>query len=661
MQVQNQLANLIKTANYLDNYRLRTVAHREVNVRIVAETAEIKSDRWRNVIEGYLNTQKFYIIVPQEYFKEALKVYDKIKRQNAIYGTGIVDTEKLKRINPIADMGSLATEIETNDLDVKVFLNYTLGRVQKCDNVSELRRFRTAVTDEGMLYQNFVVRAMNPERWRKPAIGQDAIKRRLESVKQEIALMTEQITLFANVKTGLDYIKELNLLNNTEIENVVLAAENFLSITAIESDLFTLKKNRESIDTSAIESLKNSILKLDGNITDQENLLREFSEKRGSFKENLRQLKEQTIPLLAEEQKKQESNIITEYHNDWIIEKGYPRYVHELSSRGKPDKIAEAFPREQSRSKNAKNEAWEQTKEFRRTYNEKYKMGFDIKSETNEAYDDEWLELAENKLSDYLVKIADARLKAFEQFQEDFLSRLQNNINNAKRQIDELNGALRGSSFGEDTYRFRIIPKSEYKRYYDMIVDEMLLQGGYNLLSGQFNAKYKDEIADLFAIITNEDGIGGSKGSMEYEKRVQEFTDYRTYLDFDLEVVGNDGVAQRLSRTLGKKSGGETQTPFYIAVLASFAQLYRIGREKTYKTARLIIFDEAFSKMDGERIIRSIELLRKFEFQAILSAPPDKMADIATLVDRNLCVLRNGERTCVRSFDPKQIEEIMYE
>lgn len=92
-------------------------------------------------------------------------------------------------------------------------------------------------------------------------------------------------------------------------------------------------------------------------------------------------------------------------------------------------------------------------------------------------------------------------------------------------------------------------------------------------------------------------------------------------------------------------------------MLASFAQLYRTGRDKTYKTSRLIIFDEAFSKMDSERIVRSIELLRKFNFQAILSAPPDKIGDIATLVDRNLCVLREGKHACVRSFDPKQSEE----
>lgn len=121
-----------------------------------------------------------------------------------------------------------------------------------------------------------------------------------------------------------------------------------------------------------------------------------------------------------------------------------------------------------------------------------------------------------------------------------------------------------------------------------------------------------------------------------------------------------NGRIEHLSKTMGKKSGGETQTPFYIAVLASFVQLYRI-QDKTKNTARIIIFDEAFSKMDGERIIKSIELLRKFKFQVLLSAPPDKIGDIAALVDRNLCVIREDKRTRVVPFDPKHMEGLMDE
>ena len=633
--------------------RLRTIAKQDVKVRMVAEVAEIKGDRWRNAIEGYLHNQKFYTIVPEEHFKDALHVFDAIKKKKAVYGTGIIDTERLRSTNPLADTGSLAQEIETEDADARLFLDYTLGRIIKCDSVQELRRSHTSITDEGMLYQNFAVRAMNPLRWAKPAIGFGAIRRRLEAVKKEIDLLTKQITACASVKIGLDSVSSLTVLSSAEIEHIVSSAKNMAIISDLKVDLLSLQKNREAIDTTKIDIIKIRIASLENSIAEQDNLMRQDMDHKATLAERQRIAEYETIPRIKDELRDQQALIAARYTEQWVTETGLPRYNRELASRGGADRIAGAFPREQTGAKNAKEKAWESLVDLRRDYNDKYKMGFDIKATANEVYADTWQQLSNNELPGYLARISDAKAKALEQFQEDFISRLQNNIVSAKRQIEDLNSALKGAYFGEDAYRFKINPKLEYKRFHDMIVDEMITQGGYNLLSIQFNEKYKEEIADLFAIITNEEGGQSS----EYERRVREFTDFRTYLSFDLEVLSQDGESQRLSKTMGKKSGGETQTPFYIAVLASFAQLYRGGRDKTYKTSRLIIFDEAFSKMDGERIIRSIELLRKFKFQVILSAPPDKIGDIATLVDRNLCVLREGKHAEVRSFDPQEAED----
>lgn len=61
--------------------------------------------------------------------------------------------------------------------------------------------------------------------------------------------------------------------------------------------------------------------------------------------------------------------------------------------------------------------------------------------------------------------------------------------------------------------------------------------------------------------------------------------------------------------------------------------------------------------MDSERIQESIKLLRRFGLQAIISAPPEKIGDVAPLVDRNLCVIRGEDKACVRAFDSKKINE----
>ncbi len=133
---------------------------------------------------------------------------------------------------------------------------------------------------------------------------------------------------------------------------------------------------------------------------------------------------------------------------------------------------------------------------------------------------------------------------------------------------------------------------------------------------------------------------------------IERYTDFRTYLKFDLETTDQNGSKQLLSQTLNTKSGGETQTPFYIAMLASFAQLYQVNNLSglANNTVRLVVFDEAFNKMDSDRIIESVRLLRKLGLQAIICTPPEKAQDIAPIADRTFVVTKNKYQMCALPF-----------
>jgi uncharacterized protein YPO0396 len=88
---------------------------------------------------------------------------------------------------------------------------------------------------------------------------------------------------------------------------------------------------------------------------------------------------------------------------------------------------------------------------------------------------------------------------------------------------------------------------------------------------------------------------------------------------------------------LKKNSGGEGQNPLYVALLASFAQAYRIGMSPKVQrnpTIRLVVLDEAFSKMDGEKVASCIRLIRDLGFQVIISATNDKIQNYLENVDR---------------------------
>ena len=140
----------------------------------------------------------------------------------------------------------------------------------------------------------------------------------------------------------------------------------------------------------------------------------------------------------------------------------------------------------------------------------------------------------------------------------------------------------------------------------------------------------------MFAKITLDDDAD--------KKVVKEYTDYRSYLDFDIRITNKSGEVKYFSKIYGDMSGGEAQTPYYVAIAASFAQLYNAD------TVRLIMPDEAFDKMDDERIERMMKFFNSMGFQIILGTPPGKIEIIGEYVDEVLMAYRAGDHSIVEEY-----------
>ena len=168
-----------------------------------------------------------------------------------------------------------------------------------------------------------------------------------------------------------------------------------------------------------------------------------------------------------------------------------------------------------------------------------------------------------------------------------------------------------------------------------MIMSRELEFGNTGLFSGAFTERFQSTIDNLFAQILSLSENDTGKTA----QNVALFSEYKTYLTFKLYSTNGSGRKEDLSKSIFTKSGGESQTPFYIAILASFAQLYRTTDiSDSGNTVRIVIFDEAFSKMDDVRIIESVHLLRKLDLQAIICTPPDKASDLQPISDKTLLV-----------------------
>ena len=652
----------VQTLKRLLEEELFRLHKKAVDVSVLADLLEIRNPRWRNAIEGYLDQQKFYLLVPEEYYGDALAIYDRQKKEQKIWDAGLVDLGKLRRNFSKKPMeGSLAEEIETDHPDARLYADYLLGGVIKCEKIQELNRHKTAITDSCMLYKGFVSRKLNPARYASPFIGRRSMELLLE---QKQAELETQNRLYDEVLRGHRVISQAagtGILSDYEAARHQAAVERRQELEDLKETRTQVQQEYDSLDFLYLDRMRRQIEELKGTYEKKEQSWHKLDKENTRCQTQLEGLKSKDLPEIIGQITKVRNQIGQEFDQAWIQETGEPRFVEIQSQQGEfSHTLRERFFAAMRQTEISRDKLRSQRTRKRSEYNSQYKMPYDIELESNQYFDKELEELDQIRLPEYLEKIKDSKQKAYDQFRDDFIAKIKSNIESVTQQLEELNDSLKKSVFGTDRYRFVKSPRPEYRNYYDMIMDPLLMDtGGWNIASQSFNQKYQKEIDELFQLlIFNETNVTAERRA-EYEKSIRKFTDYKTYLVFDLIVTDEQGNEQRLSRTLLKKSGGETQIPFYIALLASFSQVCRIRNRSQNNTIRVIILDEAFSKMDGERIQESIHLLRRFGLQAIFSAPPDKIPDIAPLVDRNIAVYKDSRHSFTRYFDPKQMEELV--
>ncbi len=104
-------------------------------------------ERWRGALEGYLNNQKYYLLVEPGRYQDALNIYDRLKQEAEYRAFGLVDIGKLREKETLRPLpGSLAEKVETENKLARSYADYLLGRVICCDTAEQLRCYKTAIT-----------------------------------------------------------------------------------------------------------------------------------------------------------------------------------------------------------------------------------------------------------------------------------------------------------------------------------------------------------------------------------------------------------------------------------------------------------------------------------------------------------------------------------
>lgn len=597
--------------------------------RIFADLLEIEKPEWQDAVEGYLNTQRFNIIVDPRYYDIAADVYDRMKTK--IHSAGIVNAERLMHSESEITDHSLSLAVSSENRFARAYADYILGRVICCDNVAELKMHNIAITRECMKYQGHVLQKIPESVYKTPYIGRRALLVQLEIAQKEYSQCLE--TQAALRDKLLECNRIITFIDECNFES---AKKN----VGAEASLIDLKRKLQNAETELADARNNPTfielgIKLDAARRATENLKaeREMTVKSIANKErdceagrnSLETIKEQIV--IAEEEKIKVSS-----GNTKALKDAETRY--EENVRTKPaGTIAENYGPRRKTIENQMNKALGELMELQ----VKFKDGdLGTGMEQVPSYRDELEKLEKSDLIAYEDRLAKVQEDCEIEFRENFLAKMRENIERAETIFSQLNKSLKGIYYGNDSYKFELSPNKERQSLYDMITSDVNI-AGQNLFTSIFEKEYHAEMEDLFSKLTDE--------NLADQSIVNELTDYRSYLDYDIQIISKDGKIQKFSKTYGEKSGGETQTPYYVAIAASFAQIYS-GRE----TARIVLLDEAFNNMDEDRIESMMQFFNSQNFQLIMAAPPARMEIIGEYIDSVYLVIRGGNCSTVEEY-----------
>ena len=650
--------------------RLHERCGKFVNVHILADLLDVKDERWHNAVEGYLGNNKLQLIVEPKYARAAMDIYQEMDTKR-FFRAAVLDTEKLTKDKHQVQPGALAEVVKAKEGYVQEYINFFLGNVKKCESLDELRECRIGVTPDCMLYQSYKLQHMNPENYtRRAYIGETSMRQRIRKLEEKCEKLNGERM---PVQELLEEIRQA-----MQMEMLKQPAEDYLGWLADSKAIISKEKKKAQL-LEQMQKLKDeSVAAWEGKKKEvqaaQDAKKESVSKVQEAIWENKKEIERLNAEVLeSEEQMKDVKRK--------VADKRYEKEFQEYLSGRKSENYEYLRRQMVSRVYTLREEeedAYRKLVEERSSYIREYpNRTFSTSIRDNVPYEKLLNSLSCDHLETYRESAKTQAKAAVEHFKDDFIFKIRSAILEAYQRRDELNRIISKLDFGKDKYQFVITKnKGADGKYYKMFMDDSLqirpsdlddtMDNQLDMFTMEHENQYGEMMNELINIFIPPENA--TKDEMDEAKRnMDKYADYRTYLSFDMQQIvhGDKEMTIGLSKMIKKNSGGEGQNPLYVALLASFAQLYKINLSpKMHRspTLRLVVLDEAFSKMDAEKVASCISLIRGLGFQAIISATNDKIQNYLENVDKTFVYANPNKRhISIQEFEKTEFGELAEE
>jgi uncharacterized protein YPO0396 len=648
-----------ETTEFIDE-----IGRRGITAEVLSDILEIEDESWRDATERLLGSNRDTIFVAPANYEAALAVID--GNQRAFGRISLANTVKLTRHASRPRPGMLTDVLKPGNDLAAAFIDRKFGSVQLAEARSDFTRDGRWLLRSGLYDDGTSSRALAPTR---PKIGQKGamqglplFKKRKEEIAEELetlaaegqegTILIEAIRKFERIAEDLgDNQAPFSTLRNDwdtksdriqEAEDDIAAIEDSAECDALDAEIEEAVERKNTLDSSRDEvakavyglerDIKDTNAKLDGADT-------ELGSKANVSKAN--GIYRRAMELVL-------STSRWDYHLEFFAR---------LSAENEPVRIAhnaataarEAGQRLVSSLADLKIEAGNAIDlcEARNIVPERMDLLEDVRPWAVSMLH----ELRNDRLLEHETVLEQCRRQSDELFKTGFVNELASKFEDVRRQIGDLNSVIRGTKFLGEVYKLKMFPAPGREAFHVVVKNQNEVNtatSGGGLFMGTASPEVQAAMDEIKSTIFSPD--------MTVD--LDEFTDYRRYFAFDLEITNEEtGVVNTLRSRQGAGSGGEVQTPYYICLMAAMSNIYYGGPYKDLKPGEgglcLAIFDEAFSNMDGKVTGQAIDLGRSLGLQLILCGPSDKKVVLQRNAETLLTVVKSSNARHTRIYPQK--------
>ena len=642
--------------------RLRRLLRAELElasheVVFLCTVLDIPNPEWQDAVEGVLGHNRFTLLVPSAHYPAAMRLYSERRHKDGLYGVALLDTETIlaNQTEHAPRTASLASEITTNHPAARAFVDLLLGHYVKCNTLDDLRSHRTAITRECFVRRNYTDGYLNPQVCGRWFIGERATPRQIENRQMRLDEIASEMVILRKQDSDL---RERLALTGEKVRPLIElehALEGLSALPEREAQQSSLTAELESLDLRAADSLQADVERIQAEFTHLQSETGALERKIGGLEAEAHTLSEGEIPRLESEIDQSIQTAAAFLDTEQIDDEFRAEIAKENTRRMERqpiDVIQQNAARYESEYQSAETHNRDRLREAKQAYSLRYDFGYDD-TEHATRYMAERDKLVNSELPQYESQIAHQLGLAEQELVENFIHRLREQIEEARQQLAYLNSTLAQLRFGGERYEFITQPAPGLRAMYEMVMDSQNILGA-SLFDSGFRQKHQQAWDLLLERLT-----ANNRSSETIATELHELQDYRSYLQYDIRIHYHNNDRALLSQINAKKSGGETTTPFYVAMAASFAQAYRLNQPRPSDTIRLALFDEAFGKMDTARTASALQFMRDAGLQVLLATPPDKSGSLLPIVDTVCTVVRKNSHAFVIEIDKHEMAQAL--